>query len=401
MNSLRARISAFFIALLAVGFLLTGASGALAASQPHAKPHARAYAQRHARRHSRRHARRHARRQARGHGPIRAHAAVANSFGSNIAGIAAGGTIQNDDPTTLGRDLALDERAGSKWLRVDINWDLIQDGGPNSYNWGPIDAVVQGAEARGMSVLGTILYSPDWARPANTSSTYAPNPALFASFAAAAARHYSALGVNAFEIWNEPNNEQFWTPKPNVGAYTALLTQSYDAITSVDPSATVVTAGLSPAPNDGTNIAPATFLQGIYSHGGKGHFDAVGMHPYCNPDMPGDPDAWSAWYQMYGTPTSLRSVMVDNGDGAKKIWGTEFGAPTSGESGVSQAFQAQTVTRAYQLWSTYSWAGPLFFYEGRDDGNNAGDRYDNYGFATTSFSLKQSFFAYRTVAQTV
>jgi hypothetical protein len=395
MLTLRARISAPLLLLLAMGILLIGATAALASprhhSTAHAQPHVRAHAQHHSRGHARRHTRTHA----------RAHVAIANSFADNMTGIAAGGSIQNDDPVTLTKDLDLDQRAGSKWLRVDINWALIQDGGPNSYNWGPIDAVVQGAESRGMSVLGTIIYSPDWARPAHTLATYSPDPKLYASFAAAAAAHYSALGVNAFEIWNEPNNQQFWTPSPSVANYTSLLKDSYTSINSVDPSATVVTGGLSPAADDGTNIAPVTFLQGIYDNGGKGSFDAVGMHPYCNPDLPGAPDAWSAWYQMYGTPTNLRSVMTAHGDGAKKIWGTEFGAPTSGATGVNQAFQAQTVTRAYQLWSTYSWAGPLFFYQGRDNGNDLGDRYDNYGFATTNFNPKPSFFAFQSAAQSL
>jgi polysaccharide biosynthesis protein PslG len=170
------------------------------------------------------------------------------------------------------------------------------------------------------------------------------------------------------------------------------------AIKQVDPSATVITGGLSPATDDGTNIAPVTFLRQIYADGGQGFFDAVGMHPYCNPDLPGAPDAWSSWYQMYGTSTSLRSLMIANGDGAKKIWGTEFGAPSSGLSGVSAAFQADTVRDAYALWSTYSWAGPLFYYQGRDSGSDAGDAYDNYGFATTNFSLKASYYAYQSAA---
>jgi polysaccharide biosynthesis protein PslG len=204
--------------------------------------------------------------------------------------------------------------------------------------------------------------------------------------------------VHAYEVWNEENNQQSWTPAPNAANYTAMLRAAYPAIKSADPSATVVTGGLSPAVDDGTNIAPTTFLQGIYANGGHGSFDAVGMHPYCNPDMPGAPDSWSAWYQMYGTPTNIRGIMVANGDGAKKIWGTEFGAPSSGTTGLSQAFQSQTVTRAYQLWSSYSWAGPLFFYQGRDSGSDATDVYDNYGFASSSFDLKASFFAYQQAA---
>jgi hypothetical protein len=321
-----------------------------------------------------------------------------NTFGASETGIAAGGALQNEDPTTLGKDLNLDQQSGSKWLRVDINWAQIQNGGPGSYDWTNIDSVVKGAEARGMSVLGVIVYTPSWARPANTDASYGPNPSQYAAFAATAAAHYSALGVNAFEIWNEENMVASWTPAPNAAAYTAILKAAYPAIKSADPKATVITGGLSPAPDDGTEIAPVTFLKGVYANGGHGSFDAVGMHPYCAPDLPGATDSWSAWYQMYGTSTSLRSLMVANGDSAKKIWGTEFGTPSAGMSGVSQAFQAQTVTRAYQLWSSYSWAGPLFFYQGRDNGNNATDAFDNYGFATVGFTLKSSFYAFQSEA---
>jgi polysaccharide biosynthesis protein PslG len=321
-----------------------------------------------------------------------------NTFGKNIFGIATGSTLQNDSASDLTGDLNLDQKAGAGWVRIDINWAQIQVGGPNSYNWSYIDNAVTSAEARGMSVLGTIVYTPNWSRPAGTDGTDVTDPQEYAAFAAVAAKHYSALGVQDFEIWNEPNQIGSWTPKPNVAAYTTLLKDSYTSIKAVDPSATVITGGLSPAASDGTNIAPVDFLKGIYADGGQGFFDAVGMHPYCNPDMPGQADSGSAWYQMYGTPTSLRSLMVANGDGAKKIWGTEFGTPTSGLSGVSAAFQAQTVTRAYQLWSTYSWAGPLFFYEGRDNGTDSNDSYDNYGFATTTFAPKPSFYAFQSAA---
>ena len=34
---------------------------------------------------------------------------------------------------------------------------------------------------------------------------------------------------------------------------------------------------------------------------------------------------------MFGTPESLRSVMTANGDAEKKIWMTEYGAPTDGD----------------------------------------------------------------------
>ncbi len=324
---------------------------------------------------------------------------IANSFGKDMFGIATGGNLQNEDPASQSRDLDVDHNAGARWLRTDINWTQIQNGGPTSYDWGPIDNVVHGAQARGMQVLGTIVYTPSWARPPGTEPSYGPNPALYAAFAAVAVKHYAAMGVHAYEIWNEPNIQTFWTPAPNASAYAALLKAAYVAIKAADPSATVVTGGTSPAPSDGTNISPADFLSGIYAAGGKGFFDAVGHHPYCAPAVPGDAQDWSPWYQMYGTQKSLRSVMSDNGDAGKKIWATEFGAATSGPSGaVSEAKQAEMITKGYQLWAGYSWAGPMFSYQGRDLGTDPSTRENFFGLMRNDFSPKPAYSAYQQLA---
>jgi hypothetical protein len=106
---------------------------------------------------------------------------------------------------------------------------------------------------------------------------------------------------------------------------------------------------------------------------------------------------------MYGTKRSIRSLMIAHGDGAKKIWATEFGAPTNGPAGsfVSKATQAKMVTRAYRLFASYRWAGPLFFYSGRDLGSSTSTTEDFMGLLTRSFSRKPSFVAYRRVAQSV
>lgn len=229
--------------------------------------------------------------------------------GAESFGISTGGAIQNEDPATLGKDLDAIAGTGAEWLRIDINWAQVQAGGPTSYNWTALDRLVQRASARGISVLGGIMYTPGWARPSGTDATYGPDPAKFAAFAKVAAAHYSALGVHAYEVWNEPNTKSFWTPSPNVGDYTRLLKAAYPAIKGADPQATVLSGGTAPAPDHGTSYSPVSFLKGIYTNGGGGSFDAVSHHPYCWETYPGDPQAWSSWYQMHGTNPSLRSVM--------------------------------------------------------------------------------------------
>jgi polysaccharide biosynthesis protein PslG len=315
--------------------------------------------------------------------------------------IALGGAIQNEPAATQGRDFDTIAAAGAHWIRMDVNWDVVQHDGPTSYNWAPFDGVVRAARARGLDVLATIVYTPPWARPAGTAANTPPvSIAAYAEFARAAATRYGPLGVHAYEIWNEPNNASFWAPRADAARYTELLTAAASAVRAADAKAFVVTGGMSPALDAGGNIAPVTFLEDVYAHGGKASFDAVGHHPYCWPAMPGDAEWWSAWHQMAGAPKSLRSVMAANGDAGKQIWATEFGAPTDGPAGayVDEAAQAHMVTRAYKLFESYPWAGPLFWYAARDLGTSRSTRENFFGLLHNDFSPKPAYAAFRALS---
>ncbi len=335
-----------------------------------------------------------------------------SSNGRNIFGISVGGDIAGLGSMALKKELDAIEAAGARWLRMDINWAQIQDHGPTRYEWGPVDKVVKGATARGIKVLGVIEYTPRWARPPGTPPTHGPDPATYANFARKAAAHYSALGVHAYEVWNEPNIPGFWTPRPDPAHYTRLLRAAYPAIKQADPKATVLTGGTAPAFSDGTTYWPTDWLLQIYANGGGGYFDAVANHPYCFPTRPGQRVGSSAWYLMYGshdryTATtggegggrSMRAVMIANGDGEKKIWGTEFGAPSGGPVGIGGTAQAQTIREGYSRWEKYNWAGPLFTYEVRDYGTDASTSEHWFGLLRHDFSKKPAFRAYRAVAR--
>jgi hypothetical protein len=267
---------------------------------------------------------------------------------------------------------------GARWVRFDLTWAWVMGGGPNTYDWSGMDSEIKGIVSRGMKPLATLQHTPPWARPANCTSSEACAPANasdYGNFAAAAARRYPQIQV--WEIWNEPNLANYWQPKPDAVNYTALLKAAYIAIKAVNPNAIVLTGGAAPASNDGTNISPINFLQTIYNNGGGGSFDGVAHHPYCY-DQYGCPNniaTYSAWSQMNDTFPSLRSVMIDHGDVDLKIWVTEFGAPTDGGAkAVTEAEQAQMVTNAYNLFRSYSWAGPILaWHKDRDICSNSND----------------------------
>ena len=330
-----------------------------------------------------------------------------------VMGIASGSGILWESTADFNRDMDAIAATGATWIRVDFDWNSIQNESPTTWRWDrSTDRIVAGAQARGLKVLGQLGYSPPWARPADcpagSNKCVPTNVNAYGNFVRAAAERYGARSANAalrgsvdaWEIWNEPNHRPFAQPKPSLDRYSALLIAAYPAIKSADPDATVVTGGLSPAPDaaDGTEIAPTTFLTGLYARGARGFFDAVGHHPYSYPYNPLGGQSWNAFTQT----ASLHQIMTNNSDSAKKIWGTEAGAPTGTDVGrsVTEAQQAQFVTDYYRGWSTTygAFTGPLFWHQHRDSGSNAGFYDDNFGLLRRDFSQKPAYAAYQAVA---
>lgn len=277
-------------------------------------------------------------------------------------GISGGGTFSSKRFDQI-------KAMGAKWVRFGMNWRWVLPDNPTTYKWQGTDLRVEAIVDRGMQPLAVLATTPAWARPSNCSDSQwcAPSSTKisdFAKFAAAAAQRYPQIRV--WEIWNEPNHPSWWKPNADPVKYAALLKATYKAIKAVNPDAIVITGGTSPAKTKGGYIAPVEFLQRIYNNGGGGSFDGVGHHPYCYDAKDECPDFfanWSAWSQMNDTDPSLRSVMIEHGDDDLKIWATEFGAPTGGGSRAStETQQANALTSAYDLFRSYSWAGPVLIW---------------------------------------
>jgi hypothetical protein len=311
----------------------------------------------------------------------------AGSAGNERFGVSSGGTLRWLPPDELARELDEYVEVGAQWVRFDFTWSSIEPE-QGVYDWWRHDAVVAAAGERGLTLLGVLAYTPAWARPEGTTNKHPPNDlADYASFVRETVARYAPMGVRHWEIWNEPNLWRFWEPCPDVERYTEMLRLGYEAVKEVDPEAVVVSGGLSPAADNGCNIAPRTFLSGMYAYGAGGSFDALGHHPYSFPAYPSEQHAWSAWYQMTGASPSLRSIMEDNGDGEKQIWATEWGAKIGS---VDEETQAAMVTEAYALFGSYEWAGPMFFYTYRD--------HDSFGLVRGDWSRRPAWYAYQEAA---
>ncbi len=196
------------------------------------------------------------------------------------------------DDTRAGPLLRSARDAGIRDARSDLFWEATERqapvGGRHAYDWRFGDWVAGRLAANGIRWLPILDYAPPWASGVPAPRKAPPRDAAdYAAFAAAAARRYGpngtlwrarpdlpALPVRTWEIWNEPNSTHFWGGRPDAARYAELYARARAAIHAVDPGATVLVGGLTPAYDsyvDDMVLARPELRRAI---------DGVAIHPY-------------------------------------------------------------------------------------------------------------------------
>lgn len=304
----------------------------------------------------------------------------------------------------MDRELDLVERAGANAVRVDVGWSSLEQGGKGTRTgWylGKLDRFVAGAKARGLRVIATVGTTPCWASSAPESlkqgcegewwargvDRYPPaNPGDYADIVAwIAARYGDALG--AIEIWNEPNLTRFLEGPDPAAAYAAMLKAAYPAVKAASPDLPVLGGVL--------GHADRPFLERLYRHGIKGHYDGLSFHPYNEWRDPLDRwhERWWAYTFLPGIEW-MRDAQRAAGDDAP-VWITEFGWSTCiGHSWcVGEAAQADYLVKAFALLDEKPYVRAGIAYNLRDNGGARGDLESNWGLVRRDFSEKPAFAA--------
>lgn len=305
---------------------------------------------------------------------------------------------------------------GAKTVRLFASWAEMEPSGRGTYpggggNSATYDAAIQQINAAGAKPLFVVLNTPSWANGVADQLVPPSDLQDYANFIGAFAKHNKDIGgsVAGYEVWNEPDESQFWHPGPDPGRYAALLKASYAAIKAGDPAATVVSG-----PTTGNNYA---WISQLYGLGAGGSFDVVSVHTdtACldrGPDAFYREDGKLARYTFLGYRT-VHDVMAANGDAGKPIWMSELGwsstggGPTSctrGEwtgkkpSGVSEADQATFLTKAYACLANDPYVQKADWFTLRDTTGNGVDELNHYGLQRTSGADKPSMAAFKKVA---
>ena len=218
--------------------------------------------------------------------------------------------------------------------RFLLDWGAVQPSADGPYVW-PDEAVGRVA-SHGIRLFPYLWGSPPWVAetPQQPPVDNAKQEEAWRNFVEAAVARYGPGGsywANGYrqqygadakplpflswQIWNEPNLEKFFTPgadlEQSAQKYARLLEISHDAVTSRQPEAQVVLAGL---PGFG-DVTGWDFLDALYRVPGiERYFDAAALHPYA-PDIE----------QLEVQVDQLRKTMTKHDDQGTPLWFTELG----------------------------------------------------------------------------
>ena len=221
------------------------------------------------------------------------------------------------------------------------------------WDWRMLDRSVELAASHGVEVLYTMGRSPTWAsaRPEERGKNSNAPPGGMAeprnledwrNYVRQVANRYKGR-IKAYEIWNEPNLENFYSGTPE--AMVNLAREAYGVLKEVDPSITVV----SPSAVGPTGLP---WLEEYLKLGGGRYADVIGYHFYVRGH---EPEA------MLGFIDQVHEIMRKYQVADKPLWNTEAGwlqpyriDPQDGPAYVARAYilnWADGVSRFY--W--YAW----------------------------------------------
>jgi hypothetical protein len=208
--------------------------------------------------------------------------------GGPAIGVNASAIFNSATPAAVvERHLAGMERAGVTLVRTDAVWRALEPSA-GVYDWTRADAIATGLAAHRIRWWPVLGYAPSWAAAQPGALHSPPNdPATYGRFVGAFAARYGSTGtfwaahpalprlpVEDYELWNEPNLRQFWSPAPDPAAYAAAFAAGAGALGVADPAGRAVLGGFAPS----RTWVPAV----LAAHPEiRTEIGAAGLHPYA------------------------------------------------------------------------------------------------------------------------
>ncbi len=215
-------------------------------------------------------------------------------------------------PERVRRHFAVAREAGVKYLRCAFSWDAIEKT-KGQYDWKFWDLLVDLAQQNGIHLIPYVAYTPEWAARDSKLFWKQPprDPHLYSEFMYTIASRYRGR-IHSWEIWNEPDNKDFWLGTAD--EYAELVELAARGIRDADPSAILVLGGMA--------YGPQEFFQHLMS---KYHIDryvdVIAMHAY--------PESWmnerAETVFLQWVPAMHK--LIDANRSGDALWVNEMGYP--------------------------------------------------------------------------
>jgi hypothetical protein len=312
--------------------------------------------------------------------PVVVKDAQSSPFGINAGALFHIGVDNMDNIDLKGRKrLAIAKYIGAVWQRNDFWWGVIEPE-KNKYDWRLADKAVETYKSFGFNLLVILCYNSAWSK--NLSPNSEGEVRNYGDYVYNMVSRYKDY-VKYWEVWNEPNISEFWSPEPNVENYTKILKEAYRRAKEADPDCKVigcVTAGTA-----------LEFIEKVLQLGGGDYMDIISVHPYQH-ETPEDDKGQIAL--IHNLHDMLRKYNVD-----VPIWITEVGW-VSAESGDAVE-QAKKVVKLYVHCLSFPYIKRVYYFNLDDWGaaRNEGLEGGHFGLVYVDLMPKPSLVAYHTVAR--
>jgi hypothetical protein len=256
--------------------------------------------------------------------------------------------------------------AGFHWVRMDFKWDATERE-RGRYDFAEYDRLMSALDESKIHALfildyGNPLY--DNGAPPRTPETRA----AFARWAVAAAKHFSQRGV-IWEVYNEPNHDTFWPPRPNANEYIQLALAVGRAFRSEAPGEKLIGPAVSEM--------DFSFLEACFKAGLLDYWSAVSVHPYLR----SDPEDVAVEYCRLRK--MIQQYSRTRGGGVVPIISGEWGY-SSAWRGLSEEKQSALFARE-MLTNVANEIPVSIWYDWRDDGSDPKDPEHHFGLVRNTY----------------
>ncbi len=220
-----------------------------------------------------------------------------------------------------------------------------------------MDEIVNGMKANGIKILAILDHN-------TMNNTLPPNLDFnlpqWTEVVQNVMKTDAAKRVDAWEIWNEPNADQFQFGYMNGDSqnYFEMLRVAHEIIEKNSPNAIVIAAGLSPSKEFGdwsqwltdfSNLSPQTY------------FDYQGVHLYDDTEV------------NLRTINQTKQIMD-----VEYVWVTEIGKPSAPINDFSAEAQASYLESNFQMLNN-NVKCPIFWYQLKDEADDSSNKECNFG----------------------